>query len=78
MSISIRVKEDKVSSVDFPKLMIDRKDKMIVLFYRHEEGTILDTGNNNGSYHFLGNYEEDWDMSDFEDYNKEICIKNVD
>jgi hypothetical protein len=57
----------------FPKLMIDKSDSFIVLFYDKEVGTVVSC--DNGIYG-IGYYSNNWSMSCFDDCNEPITLQN--
>tara|TARA_R110000772_G_C12955074_1_gene402693 strand:- start:163 stop:390 length:228 start_codon:yes stop_codon:yes gene_type:complete len=58
--------------VGFPKIMIEEKG-LIVLFEKHSTGTVIQGkayGLNTGYHSTI------WDMTNFEDYDGEVTLKN--
>jgi hypothetical protein len=71
MSVKVTLKEEVVKSINYPKLMVDEED-LIVLFDEYQEGFVVRAK----SGYNLCYYSNSWDMSDFVDYNGEITLKN--
>ncbi len=55
---------------DYPKLMV-ADEGLIVLFLEAEEGTVIQSDN-----YQCGYYAEDWEMSDFTDFNGTVTLSN--
>ena len=71
MSVKVSAKEEVVKVINYPKLMVD-EDDMIVLFDEYQEGFVVRTK----SGYNLCYYSNAWDMQEFTDYNGEITLKN--
>jgi hypothetical protein len=56
---------------DFPKLM-RASDGLIVLFTKEKCGIVVNAGNG----HRFSDFEDDWAMDCFKDYEGEITLKN--
>ena len=63
---------EEVKELEFPKLMIGNITGVVVLFIRPTEGTVIVPG---GSYD-AGQYEDEFIMSKFKDFNEELTLKN--
>jgi hypothetical protein len=70
--ITVEIKESKVVGTEFPKLMKGIITGMVVLFTAPEVGTIVVEG---GSYK-VGEHEDAFFMSKFEDFTGELILKN--
>lgn len=57
----------------YPKLMVDTKLDIVVLFLQEEEGVVLDAF---GSDFHFGEHDCDWDMEDMVDYEEKITLSN--
>ena len=67
------VKLESKKDLDFPKLMIGSASRVIVLFHESGKGQIV----NGKSYSYgLGNYNIEWHMDSFTDYNGTINLSN--
>jgi len=62
-------KEQSIIEMEYPIIMFC--NSLIVLFNKHECGTVL-----RANYLPAGYYSDDWDMSIFEDFKGEITLKN--
>ena len=67
MSVKVRLNKEVIKSINYPKLMIDEED-LIVLFDEYKEGFVVSAK----SGYDLCYYSNSWDMSDFTDYNGEV------
>ena len=67
--------KDKVSEIKYPCLMIGIDTKRVILFYKEKCGIVLDEGNSNTNNE-IGYYSEEFDMSLFKLFDKEITLKN--
>jgi len=67
----VTIDSTKTTKTPYPKLIIDSSGT-IVLMIRHGYGTAL-THNNCG---LAGEYSDDWDMSEFKDFNGLIILSN--
>jgi hypothetical protein len=63
-----------LSAKPFPKLMINKLSKTIVLFHSYKKGTVLSDVDIN--FYATGFYNDDWHMELFEDYNDTITLQN--
>ena len=70
--ITAEIKESKVVGTEFPKLMKGDVTGIVVLFTAPEVGTIVVKG---GSYR-IGQHEDAFNMSKFEDFTDELILKN--
>tara|TARA_R110000782_G_scaffold116534_1_gene206575 strand:- start:260 stop:478 length:219 start_codon:yes stop_codon:yes gene_type:complete len=71
MSVKVILKDDVVKSIQFPKLMIDDED-LVVLFDEYQEGFVVQAK----SGYNLCYYSNSWDMSDFTDYKGIVTLEN--
>ena len=72
--VTVIVKEKlEVKKLEFPKLMIGSVTGVVVWFSVHGEGTIL-IGKED--HYTAGDYECEFVMSNFTDFNEEITLKN--
>ena len=71
MSVKVSLKENAVTVKGYPKLMITNYG-LIVLFTSEETGTVINKIND----YKLGYYSDDWNDSNFKDYNGEVTLKN--
>lgn len=75
--MKIEIKENKkISNKPFPKLMIGSL-RSIILASRLENGQIVGTViKNNDNIYPLGYYSENWNKSEFKDFEDEITLSN--
>ena len=71
MSVKVSFSKEIIKSIDFPKLMIDEED-LIVLFDEYKEGFVVRAKLG----YALGYHSDSWDMQDFTDYDGEVTLKN--
>lgn len=65
--------EKRPTDRPFPKLMLSKKDHLIVLFCEPRIGTVLST---NDATFWSGRHESIWDMGWFVDFEGEITLSN--
>ena len=71
MKVEVKGDHDAVL-VEYPKLKIDRRSGLIVLFSAPEKGTCV---RENSTYK-IGYHASDWFMDCFQDFHGEITLKN--
>jgi len=67
--VEVLIKKEEESENEYPKIMIS--EEVVVLFDKYSCGTVL-----TGSPFRVGNYDNNWKMSEFKDFKGEITIKN--
>ena len=72
MSIEVKLKGIVFEVKTFPKLMID-KNRTIVLFSQEDRGIVVSAKE---SIYDVGDFNNDWAMSCFSDYEGELTLKN--
>jgi hypothetical protein len=70
--ITTTIKVGKKVGTEFPKLMKGLVTGIVVLFVKPRVGTVVAKG---GSYK-IGEYENEFIMSKFEDFNGKLILKN--
>ena len=71
--VTVEVKNsEEVKELDFPKLM-KGSSGVVVWFRSHGEGTVI-IGTKCG--YIAGDYEGDFSMTTFKDFNEELILKN--
>lgn len=76
MAIKVTVGEQKTQNEKpFPKFMKlnNHPSKLIVLFKKHKRGTVLFSTSNHWE---IADTSDDFDMSQFVDYNEPITLQN--
>lgn len=71
--IKVTLGEQPKEEKPFPKLMKHSCSELIVLFYKHKEGTVV------ASYggHTIGKNSCTWSIENFTDYNEPITLQNA-
>ena len=72
--ITTTVIKEEVKELEFPKLMIGSITGVVVLFIRPLKGTVII--GTKGACYTAGDYECDFVMSNFKDFNEELTLKN--
>lgn len=60
---------NKDEAKPYPKLMISKERKLIVLFHRPSVGTVLTDDGSSLAHYREGFYTDDWIMSQFKDFH---------
>ena len=63
---------EKDKELEFPKLMKGKITGVVVLFLKPTEGTVIIEG---GTYN-IGEHQDEFIMSKFEDFKEELTLKN--
>jgi hypothetical protein len=74
IKVTLGATENTQQEKPFPKLM-KGSDQLIVFFYAHEKGTVIQDPVDPDWE--VGEYDDNWVMSDFTDYNEPITIQNL-
>lgn len=65
----------KKSTSEYPKLMINEYEEIIVLMINDEIGTVIHSNDDSWK---IGDYEESWEMDGFKDFYGTIELSNDD
>ena len=68
--------EHTTKETPYPKLMISRVSKMIILMVRPYEGTVLRSDNTHNQW-MVGQHNSNWSILNFEDYKGSITLENT-
>jgi hypothetical protein len=74
IKVTLGATENTQQEKPFPKLM-KGSDELIVFFYVYEKGTVIQDPLEPDFV--VGEYDDNWDMSAFTDYNEPITIQNL-
>lgn len=69
----IKVYEEPIPTITFPKLMIAPSTGIIVLFIKEGEGVVVKSTNPNIG---LGLYSDSWRTDEFDNYHGTLVLKN--
>ena len=68
-----QIQNSKISfELNYPKLMTDEKQTVVLLMTEHETGTVVMTKNKN---YVLGDHSTDWVMRDLKDLHRSTIVQ---